>query len=65
MFNVKKIVVNIEGKTRECYAVTGDGGFCCELGEDEQAARKFAELLNFNEVSECHAADVIEDYFYS
>lgn len=46
------------------FSLMNEHGFICDISNDENAAQKFADLLNENDVKEEHILDVIEDFFY-
>ena len=54
-----------EGETRTLYGVADENGFLLDFTDDIFAAQRIVDLLNINQVEQCHVFDVVEDLLYS
>lgn len=64
MYKVIETSLESDDDPKFAFSIANENRVFCDISDDESVAKKFADLLNENDVDEIHVADIIEDYFY-
>lgn len=65
MYKIIKTSKSDSGSPKLAFSIANEHRIFCDISDDEELAKQFAQLLNENDVEEIHVLDIIEDFFYS